>query len=108
MSDSRSTDDPESEDAQGSPGDIIEDESPRQGLGHALRPAPGQEKEDQTRQVLAYGIVGALAFFYVLLVLGVIFGCLEPDDMVTIAGATSGFQTLAAAVAGFYFARSKE
>lgn len=87
--------------------EISEDVDPGPGLGQGLSEAPTQAKEDQTRQVLAYGIVGVLFLFYLLMLLGVIFWKLDVDDMVRIAGASSGIQTLAAAVAGFYFARAK-
>ena len=70
--------------------------------------AMAAEREDKTRQVLAYGIVAVLALFYLVILIAVICRAISVDDMVRIVGAMSGIQTLAAAVAGFYFAHGKK
>jgi hypothetical protein len=89
------------------PVDISEDVTPGEGLAPPKVDERGKKKEDDTRQVLAYGILAVLGLLYLLMLLAVVFKALTADDMVRVAGALSGFQTLAAAVAGFYFARGK-
>lgn len=87
---------------------ITENETPAKGLAplHTVDDLR-KVKEDATRKVLAYSILAVLGLLYLGMLAAVIFGALSADDLVRVAGALSGFQTLAAAVAGFYFARGK-
>lgn len=65
-----------------------------------------QRRTDTTRRWLAWGIAGSLILLHLIAVLAVALGGLTPEQLVTVVGALSGVQTLAAAAVGFYFGRN--
>jgi hypothetical protein len=91
--------------------ELTSDEIPTSGLYPTETRTPHEIamdlKEAKTRDILAYGIVGVLALYNLLLIGGLFAGFISVDDLVRTVGAMSGISTLGAAVAGFYFARGK-
>lgn len=93
------------------PTEVLEEDEAPAGSGlenvfESKTPAPTHDQA--TRKMIALIILGMLGLFYLLILLGFLFGGVDVDGLHAASASISGIQALAAAAVGFYYGANKK